>query len=443
MCAFNKRIAEELNTRLEGTHAEAKTLHALGYQMVRRQWRGMPVARPASLRQDQLTDAALKETERQQGEKTPWPIRRLITQLHTKAREMRPLDTTQQDLEYLALQFGLVPDEGWRNYDLDYVVLHALSAMYHAATEEPTYDVGIDYADMIFLPLAWNLTSRDYRLVVVDEAQDMTMAQLELARRSCDGRLCIVGDDRQAIYGFRGADSNSLDRLKRELGALELPLVTTYRCGKSIVAHAQRLVPDIVAAETNSDGTIDECDVPAMLQQAKPGDFILSRLNAPLVTVTLKLLRSGVRARMAGKSVGDEILGLLKRLKVNESTRLEDAVERIVRWRSKTANTQAALGLTDLVEKTNDQAEMLIELADASDDAADLLRRCEWLFTDESDDSQVLCSSVHKAKGLETDRVFVLVDTLYRRGYTRDEANIEYVAVTRAKHHLTLVKERV
>jgi DNA helicase-2/ATP-dependent DNA helicase PcrA len=63
---------------------------------------------------------------------------------------------------------------------------------------------------MIYLPLAWNLTAKDYQLVVVDEAQDMTAAQLEIAQRVCNGRICVVGDDRQAIYGFRGATAVQL-----------------------------------------------------------------------------------------------------------------------------------------------------------------------------------------------------------------------------------------
>jgi len=89
-----------------------------------------------------------------------------------------------------------------------------------------------------------------YDLVVVDEAQDMTASQLQLAIQSCrkGGRIAIVGDDRQAIYSFRGADSKSLDRLKGILKAKELGLTTTYRCPKRVVEIASRYVPDFRAA---------------------------------------------------------------------------------------------------------------------------------------------------------------------------------------------------
>jgi len=87
----------------------------------------------------------------------------------------------------------------------------------------------IDFADMIFLPLVHRWVRPWFDLVVLDEAQDWTRAMLQLVRGCCrrDGRICIVGDDRQAIYAFRGADSSSLDRLKAELKAAELGLKTT------------------------------------------------------------------------------------------------------------------------------------------------------------------------------------------------------------------------
>jgi superfamily I DNA/RNA helicase len=442
LCAFNKRIADELNARLDNPNAEAKTLHALGYQMIRREWRGMPVEQSTSdcrnPRAESLTTAALKLFEDSRG-KAPYQIRRMITTLHTKGREMCPLDPTEDALTSLAFQFDLVP-EGWQQFDLDFVVTHALLAMAEAASTPPRYDVGIDYADMIYLPLVWNLTAKDYQLVVVDEAQDMSVAQLEIAERVCSGRICIVGDDRQAIYGFRGADSNSLNRLKAKLGALELPLTVTYRCGTKIVENAQHLVPDITAGPNNTEGVVDSCNLEQLYTQVQPGDFVLSRLNAPLVSVTLQLLRRGVRARMAGRDIGAGIVRLLQKLKITDYVSLPDAIKRIETWERKTVTKLAAHGQIDLVDKARDQAEMLIAMAQDASSTKDLFRKCDYLFTDDGDVAQVLCSSIHKAKGLETERVFVLMDTLYRRGESPEEMNCHYVAVTRPKVHLTLVR---
>jgi superfamily I DNA/RNA helicase len=84
---------------------------------------------------------------------------------------------------------------------------------------------------------------------------------------------------------------------------------------------------------------------------------------------------------------------------------------------------------------------MLRAVAEDAEDGADLVNRIEWLFTDneDKDASLILCSSVHKAKGLEADRVYILQDTLYLRGPSQEEDNIYYVAQTRAKGHLTMV----
>jgi DNA helicase-2/ATP-dependent DNA helicase PcrA len=307
----------------------------------------------------------------------------------------------------------------------------------------PSYDVGIDYADMIYLPLAWDLTSRDYQLVVVDEAQDMTAAQLEIAERMCEGRICVVGDDRQAIYGFRGADSNSLNRLKAKLGALELPLNTTYRCGTAIVAHAQRLVPDIQAGPDNPAGIVDACTPAELITLVRPGDFVLSRLNAPLVSITLRLLRNGVRATMAGRDIGSGVVAILKKLKVTDHTPLSSVQSLVEAWERKTIAKLAAYGQTEDMDRIRDQADVLYAFIMDADTTKEMFNKLDTLFTNvdgEPTAGAVLCSSVHKAKGLEAGHVYVLMDTLYRRGRTQEEMNVEYVAVTRAKAHLTLVR---
>ena len=433
VCAFNKKIAEELNSRIDNSSAVAKTLHSVGYQAIRREWGGIPVAK-GNTRAEYLTNLV-------GGKTMPPQIHRLVTQLHTKARDMVPTSATREVLTDLAEFFDLVPDEGWGQYDLEFVVGSAYAAVQHAAICKPTHDTGIDFADMIFLPLVWSLLSKDYDLVVVDEAQDLTVAQLTTAQRVCSGRICLVGDDKQAIYGFRGADSGSLDRLKGELQALELPLTMTFRCAQAIVRRAQGLVPDIQAGPSNPEGTVDALGHPGMLEGVLPGEFILSRLNAPLVSITLQLLRQGKRARMAGRDLGAGILAILNKLKCYDRTPIEDLMIRLEEWERKTTTRLAASGRLELVDRTRDQANMIRALVTDGGirNTGDFIQRCQWLFTDDVDTEQILCSSVHKAKGLEAGRVYILQESLYRRGTTQEEKNIEYVATTRAKQHLTLV----
>lgn len=752
VCAFNKKIAEELNSRIDNVYAEAKTLHALGYAAIRKHWRGIPVA-TGSIRADSLTNMVCQKD-------TPKPILRLISQLHTKARDMHGRVLTYEALTLLALEFDLVPDEGWSEYSLEYVVARAQEAMSIAAHDDPSRDIGIDFADMIFLPLAHNLLSKDYEMVVVDECfpagtlvqtlqgplpieqicvgtplltatgigevtklfkrkaeklaqvflqdhasivctpnhplltqhgwvaacdltpshvminpqlaweishdlrtvssrisakesqkiyptflravlrremeydptrdascytqpeslgqigkedfemvpnfksgsgmaseerttnaglqsnvkrtdatigewdtqedgaqttnsrrkwlradetrettialssesevefsgrdedtprfglanmlqdrssnsdtdvsyrnrwpqslqyraatsgrkersvsrtyrvdrveifqpadrgfaaersfvhnisvsghpsyvvgdivahncQDLTLAQLEIAQRVCSGRICLVGDEFQAIYKFRGADSGSLDRLKHELAAGELPLQTTYRCCQAVVREAQRLVPDIMAGDTNPEGVVDSESYERLLDLALPGEFILSRLNAPLVKVTLQLLKRKKRARMAGRDIGAGIMAVLKKIGCSSYTTIEDALSKLRTWEVKSCTRFASYGQNDLIDRTHDQADMIRSLTEEAEDVPDLMNRIEWLFTDDQEAGQILCSSVHKAKGLEAERVYILLDTFYRRGPNHEEDNCLYVAKTRAKGHLTLIQ---
>lgn len=434
LCAFNKQTAEVLNSRITNPNAQAKTMHALGFAAIRANLGSVSVA-PFGKRADDLTNRVC-------GKDVPLPIRRLIGKLHTKARDMSPSVLTQEAMELLAMKFDLEPDDAYgRDYHLPFVASRAIAAMALAAYEDAPGREGIDYADMIYLPLVKYWLEPSYGLVVVDEAQDLTLAQLEMVQRvGAGGRICVVGDDRQAIYGFRGADTGSLDRLKGELNAAELPLTTTYRCAQSIVRRARRLVSDIEAAPSNPEGIVDDCHYDDLFTLAQPGDFILSRLNAPLVSLTMRFLREKKRAIMLGKDIGAGLNSLLTKLGLSKKHgSVPQMLIRLDSWENKSVNRYANLGLLDMVDRVHDQADMLRALANGTDDVAELQTRIDFLFTDVPEGTQIRCSSIHKAKGLESDRVFVLSESLYRRGPSQEEDNLSYVSTTRAKTHLTFV----
>jgi ATP-dependent exoDNAse (exonuclease V) beta subunit len=62
---------------------------------------------------------------------------------------------------------------------------------------------------MIYLPVALDLPMPKYDLLLIDEAQDLSKCQQALAKKA-GRRLVFVGDPKQALYGFCGADSKSL-----------------------------------------------------------------------------------------------------------------------------------------------------------------------------------------------------------------------------------------
>lgn len=430
LCAFNKRIAEELVARLSNPNATAKTLHAIGFNCVRRFWENVRVA-SGSERADALAHRVC-------GPTAPDAIKRLVAKLCTKGREIAPHAKSMGDLTDLAYQFECIPDEAWddTHYDAAYVEQRALEAMELAAKVKPAE--GIDFADMIFLPVRNHWLFKAYDLVVVDEAQDMTVAQLEIAKGICKGRICVVGDDRQAIYGFRGADSESLNRLKTELNAAELGLTVTYRCGSTIVDLAAAIVPDFSCAPGTHAGMVSSILLENLVTTVAPGNFILSRKNAPLVSVAMQLIRSGKRTKVAGRDIGAGLRSLIRKLKAKS---VPDLMTKIGNWELKQAERFAKAGRQAQVDLVHDQAETLVVLASDAKSVADVEARVDALFTDDGlgQAGVVTCSSVHRAKGLEADTVFILANTL--RNDTREEQNIGYVAITRAKQSLVWVVE--
>jgi superfamily I DNA/RNA helicase len=89
-------------------------------------------------------------------------------------------------------------------------------------------------------------------LVFVDEYQDTNQPQAEMVRKLIDAgsRVVVVGDERQAIFGFRGADTRAMDngevllRGTDDRGLTVLPLTQTRRCSEMVVRLTQAIVPD-------------------------------------------------------------------------------------------------------------------------------------------------------------------------------------------------------
>ncbi len=433
LAAFSKADAKELQSRVTKQSIEAKTLHGLGFKYVRRNW---------NVRMDDANPwkrgSALVERVEPNA---PIPMHKLVRDLHTKARDIDPwlaTDPTPDGLYHLAVKFDLLPDAEWesRQWDAKRVCTAAHKAMKLAMERTDL----IDFADMIFLPLIHSWVRPWFDMVVVDEAQDMTVAQLTLAVGACrkDGRLCVVGDDKQAIYGFRGADSDSLDRLKDGLNAKELGLTVTYRCPKLVVALAAELVPDFTAADAAPEGEISTVDVEKMVLTAAEGDFILSRTNAPLVRACLALLRRGVRAKIKGRDVGKGIISLISKL---GATSVDDIPGLLSVWVSREVDRAHKKlpddAATERISIIMDQAAIVEVLIDGATSMGDVERRCNDLFSDDDNRASVMLSTVHRAKGREADTVYLLQET-FRNG-SAEEQNIMYVAITRSKRRLIWV----
>jgi len=462
ICAFSKTIQTELQARIgPAANITARTLHSVGlacigrfrerikvdYSNARADAIAERVCRPQPIPHGK-TYNSLTHDEQMDVTAAPDAITRLVSKLHTKGRLMAPHAREIGELTDIAIAFECEPDETWADigFDARYVERKALAAM-ELASQVVAGDT-IDGSDMIFLPVRNRWLTKQFNLVVVDEAQDMTTAQLEIAQGVLKpgGRIAIVGDNRQAIFGFIGADCQSLDRLKRELNAVEMGLTVTYRCGRSIVGLAQSFVPDFEAGPNNPEGQISELAIENLFNAAGPGDFIISRVNAPLVSIAMKLLRNGKRTRIAGRDIGAGLRALVKKLKATSVPVYHAKVEawasreeaRLKAQRAQAPKARHA-SIDAKIDAILDQAAMLVALAEGAKSVSEIESRIDHLFSDDGLGAagMITCSSVHKAKGLEANRVFILRSTL--RQDSEEEQNISYVAITRAKQELVWV----
>jgi DNA helicase-2/ATP-dependent DNA helicase PcrA len=111
----------------------------------------------------------------------------------------------------------------------------------------------VDFDDLISLPVS--LLGKDaalrakyarrFRHLLVDEYQDTNAAQLELLKLLAgeDRNVCAVGDDDQAIYGWRGAEVKNILRFERHFpGAREVRLEQNYRSTGHVLACANAVI---------------------------------------------------------------------------------------------------------------------------------------------------------------------------------------------------------
>ena len=283
---------------------------------------------------------------------------------------------------------------------------------------------------------------------LVKNCQDLNPIQHELVLKS-GSRLICVGDRRQSIYGFRGADSRSMDTLKETLektdrGVVELSLQTTFRLPTSGVKNVNSFAPDLVAADNAIEGEIEETDI--SLMEPKVGDLVLSRINANIFSMAFSLLRKKIGVRIQGRDFGNQLKKLLEsvckdcgtvaEIQTNLAEYEKGEHDRIMQ------RTFPQRGITELEEKMA----CLYSLTGGCESLAKMTKTIDELFSEDLPRSKVvLLSTVHRAKGMEADTVWFLEPQLipHKLAETENEIqqefNLKFVAETRHKKKLVYV----
>lgn len=342
------------------------------------------------------------------------------------------LSISKEDIAKTAMEYDcLYETEG---FEADAFV----DVVYNTLQESLKMTHIVDYDDMLFLPVVNNLRFPIYDNVFGDEAQDFNEVQMEMIIRFAGkhGRIFIVGDDKQSIYEFRGATKNAINLLADRINAVRFPLTVTYRCPKAIVALAAEEVPDYEASPTNIEGEINNIDINEVETLAKEGDIIVSRKNAPIISLSYKFIAERKRVKVRGRDFGDALISIIRKFKGNS---LHDFDIYLGAWVAKQMNLlESKFGDKANFSGIFDKIDCLKIFIAESKSIDDLITTINGLFSDQRDDNCITLSSTHKAKGLEYDNVFVLSDTFSRTG-EEQERNLWYVAITRTKKVLNLV----
>jgi DNA helicase-2/ATP-dependent DNA helicase PcrA len=450
LTAFNTDIVNELKKKTkERENVEVRTLHGLGLLFIKKN-----LPQEAAIPEPFKYDSYIKNNIRELSSINTYTLRgreyfRYIDNIKKYVDFGRfYLCQTVKDLDFIEDRYGIdtIADEKEI----------ALKVMEWGKSALET----IDYTDMVWLPNVLFLKPLGllFDFIMVDECQDMNKAERELVLKcfKMGTRMMSVGDSFQCLYSFAGSDPESFNILKSIPNTKCLPLSISYRCGKNIVDFAKKIVPTIEAADNAVDGKIVRN---VTLDMVKDGDMILCRNNAPLVQIYNEFLKLGKKAFIRGKDIGNNLKAIVKSTKQEELNvdckkdgvfvRLYDDlfVSRNKLMDRFGIDAETAINSPQIQNKL-DMIRALEILAENINTSEEIINKIDEIFPKKDKKDGISLSTIHKAKGLEANNVFIACESLMpskaakKDWEIRQEYNLMYVAYTRAKNILGFIDEK-
>lgn len=288
------------------------------------------------------------------------------------------------------------------------------------------------------------------------------------------GRIIVVGDRHQSIYGFRGADITAMPNLQKMMearpnGCKVFPLSVCRRSPKSHIRLAQTLVPDIKWCEKERDGVeapegeIYQIGLEAATEMMKEGDMGLARVNRVLIPVAYRCIKLKKKVIIRGKDIGAGLISLIKKLSPSS---IEDLLFKVEQYEAKEfkkllvaeklaheddsapeihTDTIARLSKKSQqkLESILDKTGCIVALCDGIDSLAELIKNINDIFAEFDDEGKpkdaIVLGTVHRTKGLEAYNVYMIdpenfPHPMATKGWeVEQERNLAYVGVTRAK----------
>ena len=448
-CAFNKDIVKELKKKVgKKDNVDVRTVHSLGYLMVQRNLNKEYIPINENKYRAHIYNNLSSYTSLNTYALGKSTFLKYIDNI-TKLIDFCRYNLASTEKEALKLvhrhQLSLVGDE------ID-VALNVLKWGKECLDE-------VDYTDMVWLPniLYMKPYGLQYDFILGDEAQDFSIAQRELLLKCqrMGTRYIFCGDKNQSIYSFASASPDTFDKLKALPNTKTLPLSISYRCAKNIVKFAQNFVPTIEHNE--ADERVGEVLFDVDLDKVTDGDMILCRNNAPLMEIYNTLITSGKKCQIRGKDIGLNLVKLVEstnqdilNLDLSKDGVFVRLYESLFNERDKMI-IRSGLDVTTVMSSSliSSKLDMIHALEVLSNDVTtskELIDKIKSVFSDKKIEG-ISLSTIHKAKGLEANNVYVACNSLMpSKSATQDweieqEHNLMYVAYTRAKDKLGFLNE--
>lgn len=495
-CAFNNSIANEIGRKFyeKGMNeVTVKTVHSLGRQILQaNNSTGKPIQLQNEKYRELLKNSDLQrllepfyrkiivindlDPDEEFDDRQKFARNNLVKLINTRLFEINQkyratlTKDNIDDFESLIAHFGIFNsiEINKKNYKLElesYYESHKI--LLEEGNKLSKTAMIIDFTDMLYLPYIWNLTPPiKYSFLFIDECQDLSKSQLAVIVKygKKGGRILAVGDPRQSIYGFTGADIDSFNRVKEYTNAVSLPLNTSFRCPIKVIEIAKTIRGDITGIK-KEEGIVKRININEVVTLTRPGDLIISRIKAPLVILVFSFIDKNIKVKIHE----DEVLEIINDLKQifkhdelnvvissldNEFEDLKEVVIKRWKWIIK----KDAERIIDLTERNlyivNETTYLETKLdffnkkyeqwKDECPTILEILRKIKDYIS--ADDNPIKLSTIHRAKGLENERVFILdydklpMSRLEQKDWEKvQELNLKYVAVTRAMLELFLV----
>lgn len=425
--SFSNTIVDELKKRVP-SHVQASTLHSLGLSILKTHYNRINIDK------DKYLSLALECFEKR--DKKAFSNAIVIKDICDYAR----LTLTPFENHALAVMSDFYGVEAEPN-QIKYA-RQLLQSQSKRITD-------VDFTDMLFLPVHFDLKSNQkYDIIYLDEAQDTNKAQLTLLENLCKGQtqMISVGDFYQVIYGFAGNDPKSFQYLHERPNTVALPLSVCYRCGKEIVYEAQKVNPEIEPFEGKEDGVVREGE----LNEVTVDDLIICRNTAPLVQAYFALLYRNIPGKIVGKDIEKGLIKLLD--KCGNPNTIFELKGRILDYECELEDNLKDNGVINVDKHPKmvsflEKKQVILIIAGKCSHLSQLKGDIQKIFNDKQ--KGVTLMTIHRSKGLENDRVFIIQrmdgkKLLPSQKATLDweleqERNLEFVAITRAKKELIYI----